>query len=326
MNACILQPAYSNFQAEEQVLAAAGFSLTTAHITAGNPLPEALINAEVILIRDTLLGAEVINHLTKCKAVVRYGVGYNTVDVDTLTQRNIMLCNVPDYDTDEVSTHAMAMYLTLLRRLKSRDRDVRQGIWAVDDREPMYSPQHSVLGLIGFGRIARRLLEKMQGFRPAEVLVYDPYVDLHTLSCFGVRSATVAEICSRASMISLHVPYTPDTHHLIGAQELQNMRADCILLNTSRGGLIDEKALNQALLEKRIFGAGLDVFEQEPINPNSPLLARENLIVSDHCGWYAESSMNDLRTKAAQEAVRVLRGQPPHSCVNLPKLKVINEN
>lgn len=251
--------------------------------------------------------------MPRCRAIVRYGIGVDNVDLEAARERRIYVANTPGYGVDEVSTHALALLLAVARRVVARDRAVRAGAWGVGQAEPMHAVSGRVLGVVGYGAIARSFVAKMAAFSPSRVLIADPYAaDLPP----GAERVDVATLCREADLISLHAPLTPETRHLIGAAELALMRPTTIVVNTSRGGLVDEAALADALRERRIFGAGIDVFDPEPPRRDHPLWALDNAIVSDHTAWYSEASVQELQTRAAQEVARVFSGEAPRSWVN----------
>ena len=176
----------------------------------------------------------------------------------------------------------------------------------------MYRLRGRTLGFVGYGRIARMTHRKLAGFGFGRVLAHDPLAELPA----GVTAAAIDDICREADVISLHAPLTPETRHQIDARRIALMRPTAIVVNTARGGLIDLEALHRALAEGRILGAGLDVFEREPPDPQHPIFALDNVAVSNHIGWYSEESMRELQRKAAEEAVRVLQGETPRHWLN----------
>jgi D-3-phosphoglycerate dehydrogenase len=206
----------------------------------------------------------------------------------------------------------VALALAVARRVLQRDRAVRAGRWSANASEPMYRLRGRTLGLIGYGRIARQVHEKLAGFGFSRVLVQDPAAKLPP----DVESASIAQICSEADLLTLHAPLTPQTSHMINAERLALMRPTAILVNTARGGLVDLQALYEALAARRILGAGLDVFEKEPVDHSHPIFGLDNIVVSDHIGWYSEEAMRDVQRKAAEEAVRVLNGGTPLHWLN----------
>jgi D-3-phosphoglycerate dehydrogenase len=250
--------------------------------------------------------------MDRCKAVIRYGIGVDAIDVAAASRRRIAVVNVPDYGIDEVATHTVALTLAVVRRLRLHDREVRAGRWSTGVLEPMHRLRGRTLGLVGYGRIARMAHEMFAGFGFARVLVHDPKAALPS----GVTAAEVDDICREADVISLHAPLTAQTRHLIDARRTTLMRPTAILVNTARGGLVDLDALYRALAHRRLLGAGLDVFETEPPDAGHPLFGLDNVVVTNHIGWYSEDSMRDVQRKAAEEAVRVLRGDPPRHWLN----------
>lgn len=267
---------------------------------------ESVRGADVVLVRESRVTRRVIEAMDRCKAVIRYGIGVDNIDMAAAAERGIAVGNVPDYGTDEVSTQTVALALAVVRRLTSHDREVRAGRWSTGVTKPMYRLRGRTLGLIGYGRIARMTHEKLAGFGFGRVLVSDPHAQLAP----GAQAADVDEICRQADLISLHVPLNAQTRHILDARRLALMRPTAIVVNTSRGGLIDQEALYHALAEGRILGAGLDVFETEPPDARHPLFTLANVAVTNHIGWYSEEAMRELQLKTAQEAVRVLRGEP----------------
>jgi D-3-phosphoglycerate dehydrogenase len=307
-----LDDGYASYDQEHALLAEVGARFEL-HPCRGDPAlaVDAVRDADVVLVRETPVPATLIDIMRRCKAVIRYGIGVDNIDQAAARQRGIMVANVPDYGTDEVSSQAVALALALARGILPHDRAVRQGRWpGVIDR--MYRFRGRTLGFIGYGRIARMTHDKLAGFGFTRVLVHDPVAELPQ----GVVRADVDEICREADLISLHAPLTPQTHHLINAERLALMRPTAILVNTARGGLVDLDALHAALANGGILGAGLDVFETEPPDAAHPVFELDNVVVSNHIGWYSEESMRELQRKAAEEVQRVLRGEPIRHWLN----------
>jgi D-3-phosphoglycerate dehydrogenase len=204
--------------------------------------------------------------------------------------------------------------MSVTRRTVTRDSAVRGGAWNVSPGEKMYRIAGSTLGLVGYGRIARAFERKMRGLGVARVLVYDPLVEAGAFP--GVESVDLNSLCQQSDFISLHAPLTSDTSRIINSTRIALMRPTVILVNTARGGLIDETALVEALRSKRIFGAGIDVFQHEPPGRDHPLFALDNVVLSDHTAWYSEESVAELQTKAAEEVAKVFQGESPKHWVN----------
>jgi D-3-phosphoglycerate dehydrogenase len=273
----------------------------------------AVIGADAILVRESPVDAEAIAAMPACRAIVRYGVGVDNIDRATAAARGIYVANVPDYGVEEVSDHALALLFAVARRVVSRDRAVRNGAWNIARAEPMYRLRGGTLGLIGYGRIAGAFHRKARALGYERTLVFDPFLKD---AADGVELCGLETLCTDADIVSLHAPLTPDTRHIIGRAQLSLMKPNAILINTSRGGLVDTAALCEALAGEHIFGAGLDVFEEEPPSAANPLFSLPNLVVSDHTGWYSEESVRDLRRKASEEIARVFSNQRPVNWVN----------
>lgn len=307
-----LDDGYAAYDQEESLLAAAGarFSLRPCRRNEDAAL-DAVREADVVLVRESPVTRRVIEAMTRCQAIIRYGIGVDNIDQVAAREQRIRVANVPDYGTDEVSSHAVALALAVGRRIGLHDAEVRAGRWSTGVLQPMVRWRGRTLGLVGFGRIARMTLDKLSGFGFGRVLVCDPGADLPP----GVERADIDTLCAEADVISLHAPLNDHTRHLVNARRLALMRSTAILVNTARGGLVDTDALYEALKARRILGAGLDVFEQEPPGAH-PLFGLDNVTVTNHMGWYSEESMRDLQRKTAEEAVRVLRGETPLHWLN----------
>ncbi|MGE5255620.1 MAG: C-terminal binding protein [Hyphomicrobiales bacterium] len=273
-------------------------------------------NADAILVREAPVSARVIDGLPRCRAIVRYGVGVDNIDLNHARQRRVYVANVPGYGTEEVSDHAAALLLACIRRLCTRDANLRQGRFETDIQEPIFRTTGKTLGLIGYGQIGRALHRKWKGFLPQRVLVFDPYAPPEVIRENGAQAAELDTLFAESDYISLHAPSTPQTRYIINAANLKKMKPTAIIVNTARGDLIDETALAKALREGRIAAAGLDVFEKEPLAPDHPFIGMPNLVLSGHVGWYSKDAVQELQTRAAREIVRVLSGGVPQYWIN----------
>lgn len=253
-------------------------------------------------------GREVLARLTGCRAIVRYGVGVETIDLEAAARHGIVVANVPDYCAEEVATHTMALALACDRRLLPAQRLTATGRWELAPLRPLTSTEAQVLGLVGFGRIGQAVARKARAFG-FTLLVYDPYAAAATLDAVGAARVELPELLRRSDIVCLHTPLTPTTHHLIDAAALALMKPTASLVNTSRGGLVDETALAAALREGRIAAAALDVLEQEPPPAGHPLLQEERALVTPHMAWYTEQATERMRRLACHEVARVLRGE-----------------
>lgn len=292
-----------------EVLAHVGAVLEVHETLVEDELCRITRDADAVLVERAHITARVVAGMERCRIIVRHGVGYDTLDVDAATEAGICVCNVTDYCTPEVADHAMAMLLALCRTLLPLDAEVRSGGWSVyagGGKNRRIEGQ--TLGIVGFGKIGAALARRAAGFG-LKLLGYDPYVGLDAMAAHGVKKVDLEELLRQSDMVSLHLPLSAQTRHILDAERIALMKPSAIVVNTSRGGLVDQRALYQALVEGRLAGAGLDVFEQEPPGIHK-LFKLDNAVVTNHMGWYSEEAMRDLQRKTAEEAVRVLSGQP----------------
>jgi D-3-phosphoglycerate dehydrogenase len=266
---------------------------------------------------ETPISSHVIQGLSPCRLIARYGVGVDSIDVSAATARGILVTNAPEYCTAEVADHAVALILALARRVVGLDRFVRAGNWhgSIQFSGPVSRLSTLTLGLIGFGRIARLVARKMAGF-VRTIVAHDPFVEQDLADGYGVQMVELDELLARADLISVHTPLLPTTHHLISAAQLARMKPTAYLINTSRGPVIDEIALIRALQTKRIAGAALDVVGSEPLAADSPLRTFNNVILTPHFASYSVEATQDLRTSVAQSVADVLEGYWPRHVVN----------
>jgi D-3-phosphoglycerate dehydrogenase len=270
---------------------------------------------------DAPFTKEVISNFENAKVIVTSAVGYDNIDVKAATEKGVIVCNVPDYMTFEVAEHTLALILALNRRIPLADRLVRTGEWAANGPltwtrlRPLSHLDGKVAGIVGFGRIGKQVAERLQSFR-MRLIAYDPYVSEDDAARRGVELVSLHTLMKESDVITVNALLTKETQHLIGEQELCLMKHDALIVNTSRGKIIDQTALVQALVDKRIAGAGLDVLEKEPPDANDPLLKLENVILTPHVGSTSEKSYNELRRMAAEEVGRVLLGERPKHPVN----------
>ncbi|EJR0833605.1 C-terminal binding protein [Escherichia coli] len=313
----VIEPGYLNYSAEENILQDwdPQFVVVPANASLEEKLRQ-VSNADAIMVREATVSRPMIEAMQQCRVIVRYGVGVDNIDSQAAKEKGIYVANVPDYGSEDVAEHALALLLAATRRIATRNRDVRDGQWGIGQREPMFRLAGKILSVVGFGRISRCFVQKASGIGFKRILVVDPLLTDKQASQAGVTRVNLDTLCREADFISLHAPLTPDTHHLIGEAELAKMKPSAVLVNTSRGGLIDEQALINALLQQRIFAAGLDVFESEPLSAKSPLLQMDNTLCTDHTAWFTEESVVELQSKAAHEVRRAFEGEHPLNWVN----------
>jgi len=311
---------FPNLDQEREILSAAGHELRfEADAKTPEEVRATIAGADAVLNCYAPMGVDVIGSMEGCRIIARYGIGLDTIDIAAATERGILVTNVPDYCIDEVSDHALALILALGRGIARLDRSVRAGGWDLMVVRPLRRLRGRALGLVGFGRIARRLAEKVAplGF---EILATDPYVPPETIRAAGVEPMELAALLGSSDVVSVHVPLTEESRHLIGARELAQMRPDALLVNTSRGPLVDLDAVRGALEAGKLGGVALDVLEREPPDPDDPLLRREDVIVTPHAAFYSEESMAEQQRKAAEQVVAALAGRTPPYAVNAEAL------
>lgn len=271
---------------------------------------DAVEGASVVFNNFAPMNERTMGVMARGATVIRYGVGVDNVDLPAAKKLGIHVCNVPDYGVEEVADHASAMALSLARKLGRYDAGIRAGEWKIGAMvDHVRSLSQSTVGLVGFGRIARALARRMQAFG-ATVIAYDLYVSAKDAEAAQAKMRPLAEVIREADILSLHVPLTPETRHMIGRTELASMKKGAILINVSRGGLVDEAALAEALESGHLGGAGLDVFEKEPLPADAALRSAPHTIVSPHAAFFSDVSVNRLQQLAAEEGLRALKGEP----------------
>lgn len=307
---------YADLRHEASVLSHPDIELVPAQCRTEEDVIAACRDADGIINQYAPISRQVIESLDKCKVVTRYGVGVNTIDLDAATERGICVANVPDYCMDEVADHALALLLAWTRKIAIANSYVKQGKWDFKVTQPIHRLRGQVLGLVGFGKIPQSLADKVKSLG-LQVLAYDPFVSEDIALQKGVTLVSLDELCSNSDFLSVHAPLTPSTKGMLGQRQFALMKSKAIVINTSRGPVIDEHALIEALQQGLIAGAALDVVEEEPIPNDSPLLAMENVILTPHAAWYSEESAAEMRSKAALGIMDVLvHGEYPKYLVN----------
>lgn len=300
---------------EREILAAASMDLILAKTGNEDELVALVPKATAILTTWKSVTARVLDAALQCLIVSNYGVGIDNIDLDRATELGIIVSNVPDYCVEEVSDHAMALLLACARRVGIYDRDTRQGHWNRHAGRPMYRIRGKTLGLIGYGNIARALVPKAQGFG-LQIIAYTPYLDEGEYDSGVIVTHDLPTVLARADYVSIHAPLTDETQGMVNADLLRQMQPHAFLINTSRGGLVDDDALYQALSEGWIAGAGLDVLMQEPPPADYPLLSLDNLIITPHAAFDSQEALEELQTRSANHIVQVVNGDLPEIVCN----------
>ncbi len=267
-------------------------------------------DADAVLVTYAKLPGEILKKLMRCKVIGRFGLGVDNIDIPTAAQLGITVTYVPDYCLREVSDHAMALLLALARKIPFSNRLVQSGRWEVPPIVPLRRLEGQVLGLIGFGNIPRALAPKAKAFG-LKVITHDPYVSADMLTAFGVENTSFEDLLARSDFVSVHAPLSPATRGLINAAAFAKMKKGAFLVNTARGPLVDEMALIAALDSGHLGGAALDVVTTEPLAKDSPLLWRDNVILTPHTAFYSVEALEELQTKCAGDVARVLSGEKP---------------
>jgi len=303
---------------EERLLHSLGASLTLSTSRTEDSIIEACHGADILLVEhpNTPITRKVIATLDSCRLIAKYSIGLDNIDLEAATESDIVVCHAPGYCVEEVSDHAAALILNLARRITFFDRHVQAGGWhdlILDP--PMRRLNSQTLGLLGFGRISRRVAEKMKPFG-FQMLCFDPYVTPESVSNYGVELLDLDTLLQAADFLSIHAPLTRETQHIIGSAQLRLMKETAWVINTSRGRLIDEAALAVALSTGTIAGAALDVTEIEPLPASSPLRGMSNVILTSHHAALSQESLHQLRTTIAASIEAVCRGYWPAFVAN----------
>jgi D-3-phosphoglycerate dehydrogenase len=272
-------------------------------------------DADVILVSGVPITRRVMEHMSRCRAVVRYGVGVDNVDLEAATDHGIVVAHVLDFCTEEVANHALLLLLACAKRLVPLDRDLREGRWSGTPLPDLPAIFGQTLGIVGFGNIGQALAHKAQALG-LEVVACDPYVDTAFAEQCGVRLLPLEDLLRRSDYVSLNCPATAETCDLMGARELALMKPTAILINTARGTLVDEEALVEALRSGGIAGAGLDVFAEEPLPAGSPLRHLDNVVLTPHTAGFSERSIRLVRAGVGKAAADVLSGRWPRYVAN----------
>jgi D-3-phosphoglycerate dehydrogenase len=300
---------FPNAVIETEVLGPLGIEVDWFGPLSRDEAVDAARDADAVLLGASFaLDAEALGRLRRCRAVVRYGVGVDNVDVDEAARLGMIVCNVPDYSIEEVANHALALLLLFARRLDVWPGAVRTGKWgSALPAVKLRRLSRCTLGVVGAGRIGQAVITRTVPIF-GRVVAADPVVEADAVRALGADKVPLDTLMAESEFITLHVPSAAATRRLIGARELALVREGAVLVNCSRGDVIDERALEAAIAAGKIAGAGLDVFETEP-PPANGLAALPQVWPTPHVAWLSDQSIVDLRRRAAQEAGRILRGE-----------------
>jgi len=306
---------HDSFDVEFAVARASGVELVVAQSRNVDEVVANAAGAAGILVQYASITGDIMDALQDLRVIGRYGVGVDSVDVVAATARGIAVCNVPDYGTESVSDHAIGLALSTARGIPRLDRGVRAGSFDLSAVRPLYQTAGRVFGVIGLGLIGTATARKAKGLG-YEVIGYDIKAAPGEATFHDAPSVSLDDLLERSQVISLHVPLTDQTRHMIGAAQLARMRPDALVVNTSRGGVIDTDALVEALRSRTILGAAIDVHEQEPLALDHPLTMFDSVVLTPHLAWYTEESYGELKRRTAENAVDVVAGRVPRNIFN----------
>lgn len=315
MKIVIVDHREEGFEMEKKAFVAENVDLFISSCKNEEELIETVKDAHIIIFTFSKITANVINRLTNCKMVIRYGVGLENVDIKAATEKGIYVCNTRNYGTFAVAEHAFALLISVTRRIQLLDHNVRNNIWDMQSIPPVYSLQHKTLGITGFGNIGRYVCKMALAF-DMKVIVYDPYIEQETVRKLSAEKVSFDDLIKNSDHITIHAPLTEETRHIFSKDVFGKMKNTSTLINTSRGGLVNQNDLIMALKSAQIAGAGIDVFENEPLDPHNELLTIKNVVLTPHVAWYTEDSIVNLHQEVIDEVIRVLHGNLPQNAVN----------
>ena len=302
-----LNPQVADLSLELELLAGTGFELVPIRVQ--GEMMDQIADAAAIVTNEVPITEPIAAQLRNCKVITRLGVGYDVIDVPACRKYGIEVCYVPDYGTEDVANHAIALLFAVHRHLLQYHRSVEQGRWDFKVAGPIHLLKELRLGIFGLGRIGSNFADKMRPF-VKEMLGCDPNLSNSVIEAKGLRPSPSEEIFSECELISLHLPFSAQSHHFVSAREIDLMQRQPVLINVSRGGLVDTRALITGLRTNRLSGAGLDVLETEP-KVEQELLQFANVIVTPHVAWFSVEANQKLRRTAITDILRVLSGQAP---------------
>ncbi|MDD6308959.1 MAG: C-terminal binding protein [Clostridia bacterium] len=310
----------TDFSLENKIFRAEGATFIVTYFKDADDLISLTHDADVLMFNDAQITEEIIAGLDKCKMIIRYGIGFDNVDLAAAGKKGIYVCNAPSYGTYDVAEHTMALLLSVCKHIPIADKCARTGKWNAENVGKVRRLSGKTLGLVGFGRIARFVAARAKAFE-MDLLVYDPFANEADVVASGATPSSLETLLKNADYVTLHAPLTEETRHMIGMTQFKLMKQDAVLINTGRGGLVNEKELIFALLSGEIGGAALDVFEEEPLPADSKLLTMENVVLTPHVAWNSYEGVVDLHKEVTDNVVRVLHGEKPINIVNQKYLR-----
>ncbi len=306
-------PLHTDFTAEHEELANLA-EFRVARCRTEEEVAAACKDADGLIVTYAKVGRTALAAMPKLKIMVRTGVGYDSLDVPAATERGVMVANVPDYCVEEVAEHTMALLLAWWRRIGELDRQVRTEGWGAPIK-PVYRLEGKTLGILGMGRMGQAVAVRSRGFG-LKLLGYDPYLPDSVFASLGVERAPLDRLFAEADILTVHSPLTEETQGIVGEKTLRLMKPTAVIVNTSRGGLINTDHLAAAIREGRVAGAALDVLDTEPLPMDHPIRNLPRVLLTPHAAWYSAQSEPELRRRAARIVAQGLRGERPASLLN----------
>ena len=319
---------FGDVDVEKAILEAAGAEVIALQAKSQEDLFDVAPDCAAMINQYARVGKETILRMQSCEVIARYGVGVDIVDVDTATKRGILVTNVQDYCTEEVADHAIALWLTLARKLPEYDRATHAGVWQWQSGKPVYRLRGRTMGVVSLGKIGQAIAARAQAFG-VKLIAYDPFLPTQVAAKLDVELVGKSELIARSDYILMQAPMTSDTHHFLSDAEFAAMKPGAILVNTGRGPTVDNAALYRALTDGTLAAAGLDDPEEEPAKraswtpDDNSLFTLPNVLVTPHAAYYSEESIRAARVTAATQVAKVLTGQTPDYTVNAAALAAI---
>ncbi|MFK7871412.1 MAG: C-terminal binding protein [Roseobacter sp.] len=319
---------FGDVSVEKGILEAAGAEVIALQAKHEEDLFGVAADCAAMINQYARIGKDTIARMQKCEVIARYGVGVDIVDIAAATARGIFVTNVQDYCTEEVADHAIALWMTLARKLPEYDRATHKGIWKWQSGQPINRLRGRTMGVVSFGKIGQAIAVRARAFG-VNVIAYDPFLPAEVAARHNAELVSKAELLARSDYILMQAPMTPETRHFLSDAEFAAMKPGAILVNTGRGPTVDNDALYRALTEGHIASAGLDDPEEEPAkranwSPNdNPIFTLPNVLVTPHAAYYSEESILAARVTAATQVAKVLTGQKPDYTVNADALAAL---
>lgn len=319
---------FGDVNVEKGILESAGAEVIALQAKRQEDLFDVAPDCAAMINQYARIGKDTISRMQNCEVIARYGVGVDIVDVATATERGILVTNVQDYCTEEVADHAIALWMTLARKLPDYDRATHKGIWKWQSGQPINRLRGRTMGVVSFGKIGQAIAARAQAFG-VNVIAFDPFLPAEVAAEHKAELVSKADLLARSDYILMQAPMTPETRHFLSDAEFAAMKPGAILVNTGRGPTVDNQALYRALTEGHLASAGLDDPEEEPAKranwspDDNPIFTLPNVLVTPHAAYYSEESILAARVTAATQVAKVLTGQKPDYTVNADALAAL---